>query len=285
MSNTLTCYSCHSKPCRQTKDGTFDICQYGVSFLNNNGNFETREPSIPLSTIAKNLRHEINPILQTIIEQASLLDSKLSIKSIYLDNPLSVIVGSTVILDNFIQMITGVHEFHSTPTNIAQNPFNLKGQIDFYFAVYSIIKEEGRAQNLSLTNIVPDKYFVHQYGDFLKYILVILIDNAWKYSSDQSTINVNVRKNSNKLFDLEIVNKSLKIPDKIDIFELGSKVNPDSKGFGYGLYWLKTLENSYNTIVNSKPEMQLRITHQQQNEDRQFAFQKFTVENINLISV
>jgi hypothetical protein len=283
MSNILTCYNCHSKPCRQTPNGTFDICQYGVSFLNKDGNIETREPKIPLSTIAKNLRHEINPILQAIIEQASLLDPNLSIKTIYLDKPLSVIVGSTVILDNFIQMITGVHEFHSTPTNIAQNKFNLKNQIDFYFTVYSIVKEEGRAQNLRLNNIVTENYIVHQYSDFLKYILVILIDNAWKYSSDQSTITVNLKKNENGLFNLEIVNKSLRIPNKINIFNLGCKVDPESKGFGYGLYWIKTLESSYNTLTNAKIEDQLSVIHEQQVVDIQFAFQKFTVVNINLI--
>lgn len=279
----LTCYNCHSKFCRKTKSGTFDICQYGVSFLNREGQIETREPKIPLSTIAKNLRHEINPILQTIIEQATLVDPYLSVKSIYLDKPLSVIVGSTVILDNFIQMITGVHEFHSTPTNIAQNKFNLKKQVDFYFDVYSIIKEEGRAQNLSLNNIISEDYFVNEYGDFIKYILVILIDNAWKYSSNESTITTNIRRCENGLFNFEIINKSLKIPKENNIFDLGFKVDPESKGFGYGLYWVKTLESSYNTLVLSKVEDQLEITHEQQVTDSQITFQKFTVKNIKLI--
>ena len=47
--------------------------------------FETKEPKIPLSTIAKNLRHEINPILQSIIEQTTILDSNLSTKTIFLN--------------------------------------------------------------------------------------------------------------------------------------------------------------------------------------------------------
>jgi len=283
MSNILTCYNCHSKYCKQTEDGTFDICQYGVSFLNRNGSIETKEPKIPLSTIAKNLRHEINPILQSIIEQTTILDPQLSTKAIYLNNPLSIIIGNTVILDNFIQMITGVHEFHSTPTNISQKEINLKQLIDYYFNVYSIIKEEGRTEHLTLNNIISKEFYLGQYSDFIKYIVVILIDNAWKYSINGSTLTVNMSKSqNNKYYNIEIVNKSLPIPKKLNIFDLGAKANENSKGFGYGLYWIKTLENSYNTLVDSKDENRLRINHTQMANSNNQAFQKFTIENINL---
>ena len=167
MSNILTCHNCQAKPCKKTENDTFDICQYGVSFVNRNGFVETKEPKIPLSTIAKNLRHEINPILQSIIEQTTNLDCNLSTKTIFLNNPLSVIIGNTVILDNFIQMITGVHEFHSTPSNISQKAFKLKDLINYYFTVYSIIKEEGRTEKLSINNLIDEKYLVEKYSDFI----------------------------------------------------------------------------------------------------------------------
>ena len=179
---------------KQTEENTFDICQYGVSFVNRNGYIETKEPKIPLSTIAKNLRHEINPILQSIIEQATILDPKLSTKTIFLNNPLSIIIGNTVILDNFIQMITGVHEFHSTPSNISQKPFNLKEIIDFYFNIYSIVKEEGRTENLKINNLITENFYVDKFSDFIKYIIVILIDNSWKYSNNNSVLTVNLIK-------------------------------------------------------------------------------------------
>lgn len=282
MSNILTCHNCQAKPCRQTEDNTFDICQYGVSFVNRNGQVETKEPKIPLSTIAKNLRHEINPILQSIIEQTTILDSNLSTKTIFLDRPLSIIIGNTVILDNFIQMITGVHEFHSTPSNISQKSYKLRDMISYYFTVYSIIKEEGRTEKLSINNLIDEKYFVEKYSDFIKYILVILIDNAWKYSTNNSTLTVNLVKINNDYYNIEIVNQSKKIPNGLNIFDMGIKVDENSKGFGYGLYWIKTLENSYNTLFENNNDIKLEIVHEQILSKTNLSFQKFTIKNINL---
>ena len=228
------------------------------------------------------MRHEINPILQSIIEQTTILDSNLSTKTIFLNNPLSIIIGNTVILDNFIQMITGVHEFHSTPSNISQKAFKLKDIINYYFTVYSIIKEEGRSEKLTINNLINEKYYVEKYSDFIKYILVILIDNAWKYSIINSTLTVNLINIGNEFYNLEIVNQSKKIPSKLNIFEMGTKADENSKGFGYGLYWIKTLENSYNTLLESNEENKLEIVHNQIESKTNLSFQKFTIKNINL---
>lgn len=282
MSDILTCYNCHSKSCKSTEDNTFDICQYGVSFINRNGRIETKEPKIPLSTIAKNLRHEINPILQSIIEQTTILDPSLSTKTIYLNKPLSIIIGNTVILDNFIQMITGVHEFHSTPSNISQKTINLKSVIDFYFKVYSIIKEEGRTVGLTINNSINEKFFVYKCSDFIKYIIVILIDNAWKYSLNNSTLTINIIHIKDCIYNVEIINQSKKIPKDLNLFEMGVKVDETSKGFGYGLYWIKTLENSYNTLVENETEEKLKITHTQLESTNTNTYQKFTIHNLNL---
>lgn len=282
MSNTLTCHNCHSKQCKITEDNTFDICQYGVSFINRNGNIETKEPKIPLSTIAKNLRHEINPILQSIIEQTTILDPTLSTKAIFLNKPLSVIIGNTIILDNFIQMITGVHEFHSTPSNISQKQINLKNVIDFYFNVYSIVKEAGRSERLTMNNLISEKFYVNKYSDFIKYIVVILIDNAWKYSLNNSTLTINITHTKGEFYNIEIVNQSKKIPENLNLFEMGTKVNENSKGFGYGLYWIKTLENSYNTLAENIPEERLKISHTQISPKSNNSFQKFIIENLIL---
>ena len=264
MASTLTCFNCYSKVCEKTPEGTFDICQYGISFLKRNSKIEVKEPKVPISTIAKNLRHEINPILQLIIEQTTILDPNLSTKKIYLDNLLSVIIGSTVILDNFIQMITGVHEFHSTPSNITQKKIKLKNLVDTYFNIYGIVKEEGRTKTLYLNNIIPENFYVSKCSDFIQYIVAMFIDNAWKYSENNSTFVVNINKNNTGLYTMEFVNKSKKLPSDIDIFELGSKADEFSKGFGYGLYWIKTLENSYNNIIPHTSETIFKINHEQQ---------------------
>lgn len=282
MSNILTCHNCQSKPCKTSEEGTFDICQYGVSFIKRNGYIETKEPKIPLSTIAKNLRHEINPILQSIIEQTTILDPHLSTKTISIKNPLSVIIGNTVILDNFIQMITGVHEFHSTPSNISQKAFKLKDNINYYFTIYSVLKEEGRTEKLTINNLINEKYIVEKYSDFIKYILVILIDNAWKYSINNSTLTVNLIPVSDEYYNLDIVNQSRKISKNLNLFEMGTKADENSKGFGWGLYWIKTLENSYNALSENNEHYKLEIIHEQIETRTNISFQKFTIKNINL---
>jgi hypothetical protein len=146
MKDPLICLSCASKPCQNTEVGTFDICKYGIAFCKRDDFVEKKEHLIQLSNISRNLRHEINPILQTIIEQTTKLDLTLSVKEIDLEKPLSIIIGSTVILDNFIQMITGVHEFHATTTDISKKKIKLKDIIDYHFAVYAILKEEARTK-------------------------------------------------------------------------------------------------------------------------------------------
>ncbi len=278
--STFTCFNCNSKVCKDTNDGTFEICQYGISFLNRKGNIEVREPKIPLSTIAKNLRHEINPILQTIIQQVSIIDPTLSTKKIELQKPLSKIIGSTVILDLFIQMITGVHEFHSVPSTSSKKIY-LHHLINNFYDIYSIIEEEGRTNNLQINNLIPKDLIITKNSDFIQYMVSILIDNAWKYSLNNSTLTINYKRISDKNISISFNNKSKTIPEYLNIFEMGTKVEKDSKGFGYGLNWIKDLEVNYNTSLNINKEKFI-ITHKQLTPEKDFSFQSFELNNIKI---
>lgn len=285
MIKTVTCISCLSKECAKSKEGTFDICQYGISYLNRNDKIETKEPKVPLSTIAKNLRHEINPILQLIIQQVTQIDPTLSTKIIELDKPLSVVISSTVILDNFIQMITGVHEFHSLPNNISNKNINLNSLITTYFKMYSIIKENGRTKNLDLNNLVSNDIYVSACSDFIKYLIAILIDNAWKYSIDDSKLTVNLNLIEKNRYNLKFTNKSKLIPKYFNPFIMGSKLDESSKGFGYGLNWAKTLEANYNSLMQFETGKEFEITHRQIHANDSLnkeGFQEFTLSNLIL---
>lgn len=282
MEKAFTCISCTQKPCRRSEPGTFDICPYGVSFLNTEGNIETKEPKVPLSTIAKNLRHEINPILQAIIQQAVKLDDSLTTKEIDLSNPLSVIVGSTVILDNFIQMITGVHEFHSSPSQKTNRRVSLKYLVEHYFTLYNIVQEEGRANDLNLVNNISEKYYIDECSDFVEYIIAILVDNAWKYSENNSTLNVNLKTAGLEKPKLIFTNVSKPIPEGINIFNSGTKADKFSKGFGYGLGWAKDLESNYNALVENDNPFQ--ITHEQARSGTPGLFyQNFELRNLKIL--
>ena len=282
---TFTCFICSSRDCEKSEEGAFEICRYGISYIKREGKIIAKEPKVPLSTIAKNLRHEINPILQLIIQQATKLDPSLSTRYINLKNPLSIIVGSTVILDNFIQMITGVHEFHSMPNSSSNRKINLRDLVTTYFNMYSIVKEEGRSTNLELNNLISENTYVSVNSDFVKYLVAILIDNAWKHSIDGSKLTISIVKVSDNTFNLKFVNKSVVIPKNFDLFDMGSKLDESTKGFGYGLNWSKTLESSYNSILNLNGDNAFNISHKQikANDDSgNEAFQEFSLNNIIL---
>ncbi|MEX2410760.1 MAG: hypothetical protein WD607_05190 [Candidatus Paceibacterota bacterium] len=279
----ITCITCTSKFCEKTKPGTFDICQYGISFLNRKGKIEVKEPRVPLATIARNLRHEINPILQSIIQQVSLIDPNLSTRKIDKSKPLSLVIGSTVIIDNFIQMITGVHEFHSTPSSLSAKKTNLKLLINNYFDIYGIIKESGRAKGLMLSNFLSDNLYITDLSDFIKYIVAVLIDNIWKYSIDHSRVTININRKVSGKYKLVIQNKSNTIPKNIDLFQMGSKVDKNTKGFGYGLFWVKTLENSYNELKNSREVDDFKVMHNQILRPDGYAMQQFIIDNIDVV--
>ncbi len=282
---TFTCFICSSKDCEKSPEGTFDICRYGISYIKRDNKIIAKEPKVPLSSIAKNLRHEINPILQLIIQQATKLDPTLSTRVINLDKPLSLIVGSTVILDNFIQMITGVHEFHSLPNSSSNRKINLKNLVSTYFDMYSIIKEDGRTRNLELNNLISEDTYVVENSDFVKYLVAILIDNAWKHSVDDSVLTVSLNNISPAKFNLKFVNKSILIPKNFDLFDMGSKLDESTKGFGYGLNWSKTLESSYNSMLHLDGDNAFKISHKQIKsnvQERNEAFQEFSLYNIIL---
>jgi hypothetical protein len=293
------CLGCFSRDCENSLSGTFDVCKYGIAFFNNGVKIDRKEPLLPIAKISKNLRHEINPVLQTIIDQVTQLNPKLSTKEIDINDPLSVVIGATVILDIFIQMITGVNEFHysSEPISQLRKVFNVHNLVENYYNIYSILKEKERSKNLKLVNLVNKQLTINVCADFINYIIAVLIDNAWKYSTETSVLNVsssNVKERLStdshngtykkiKTVDLILTNHSLRLPDNLPIYELGAKANSDSKGFGFGLYWAKNLEFHYNDLINELPGEQDRfqILHEQLGaSDPQFAYQKFTLKNV-----
>lgn len=285
MNEPLFCISCSSRPCEKSENSVFEICKYGIAFFNRDGIIEKKEPKISLSNISRNLRHEINPILQTIIEQTTKIDPTLSIKTIDLSNPLSVVIGSTVILDNFIQMITGVHEFHTSPTGVSDKEIRLSDLVNQCYDIYSVLKEEERAGQLKLNNLIPDNYYVSFCSDFVKYILAVLIDNAWKYSIDNSTLTVNINSTDNGRSRIKIVNRSKTFESHLNIFDLGVKASDSSKGFGYGLYWTKLLEFNYNAIahqIEDNDDNKFYISHTQQptTANPGISYQEFSLNNL-----
>lgn len=277
---------CRKKPCEKTTSGTFDICKYGITFYNENGSVRKKSQFEPLVEVAKNLRHELNPILQVIVEEAGKIDSTISRKHIDVDNPASKIFAATIIIDHYIQMISGVNEFHINPEGFhgKQNKINLNQTLKNYFYLHSIVKERGRAKNLKITvNEVADNLDISIGSEFIEFIISILMDNVRKYSVDDTQIKILVNFNDNeRIIDLSITNHSKPINSEIDIFQLGVKADPKSKGFGYGLCWANNLIYYYNQMFNENfdENKKLKLIHTQEILNEYEAIQTFKLYNL-----
>ena len=277
---------CQNKPCEKSIPGTFDICKYGITFYNENGTVRKKSQFEPLVEVAKNLRHELNPILQTIVEEVVKIEPSISRKNIKTDIPAGRIFAATIIIDHYIQMISGVNEFHLVPETFhgKQRDLNLKQSLNTYFRLHSIVKEIGRAKNLSIDlDNVNSNIEITVGSEFIEFIISILMDNIRKYSLSDTQVTVLVETTENsQVINVLLKNYSKPINHEIDIFQLGVKSDPKSKGFGYGLCWANNLIYYYNQIFNERANenKKLHLSHDQVLINEYEAVQTFRISNL-----
>lgn len=280
----MICYTCSSKSCEKTEQLKLDICDYGVAYYNNGNNIEKKEDRITLRDISTNLRHELHKVLQTIIVEANAIDPLLSTRRIDLEKPASRILGATIIIDQFIEMITGVHNFHpdiSNTKNIHKKT-NLFSIVKKYVDIFSLIQNSRRAKDLEFNIEIDGKIVSSLSSNIIEYIVSILVDNVWKYSVEATKVNISLVQTTDLLVELQIKNISNIINDVESIFEKGYQGKKESEGFGYGLYWLQLLVNYYNRTgeENEIVDSPLIVEHRQNILDENVAEQTFIIRNI-----
>ncbi|ENO1896856.1 sensor histidine kinase [Vibrio vulnificus] len=275
------CIRCASKDCEKSEIDTFDFCQYGVAFYNTGSVIKKKEESVTLRHISHNLRHELHKVLQTIVAEASRIDPTVSTKVVELDKPASKIVGATVIIDQFIEMIAGVNEFHPSShysANLDKKTSLLK-ILDKYSKVFSLIVNTRRSKNLNFYFDVHKETKITFASHIIEYIISIMMDNIWKYSIDSSTATISAVRNKNDDVTLMFTNISKPIIDSKAIFEKGFQSNSESEGFGYGLYWAQVLTQHYNVLSKRTSDI-LELVHEQQILDGDKAKQIFIIRNL-----
>ncbi len=198
-----------------------------------------------------------------------------------LTNPASKILGTTIIIDNFIQMIAGVNEFHPLDYSEQQQleKKNIGEVIEKYFVVHSIIRNPRRAVNLKLILKIEKHIYVSFCGDIFEYLVSILADNIWKYSLSNTSVEVEAVSINDELITLKFKNVSTYIPDDIRIFGKGTKVNKESEGYGYGLFWANILIDHYNRM-SLKEEKLLELNHTQKHLNGDLWKQDFSLCNL-----
>lgn len=283
MELPATCIRCRAKPCERSTSGTLAICDYDIAYYNDGGVIIRAESAVPMRMVCTNLRHEVHHILNLIVEQATIIQPNLSSRRIDLDDPASRILAATTIIDLFIQMLTGVYEFHPT---YGGEQLSLRRSlaeiVHKYFAVYSVLKGIRRASDLKLRlGFDPNLKVSHSSGVY-EYLTAILLDNAWKYATANTTVAVDVQEKANGLADVSFSNLSDPIPATLNVFAKGCKGDVDAEGFGYGLYWATILADYYNRQVDRTKDL-LELRHSQEHREEGLALQTFTICNADVV--
>lgn len=281
MSIPEACLTCAKKSCEQSQEESLEICEYQVAFYKTKNVILKKEALVPLRYVSYNLRHELNRYLNAIVEEAMKIDNNITSRIINLDNPASKILGTTLIIDNLIQMITGVNEFHPTdfPGGNVSKKRHIKEIIQKYFAIHSIIKNPRRAENLELIMKIDEDINISFCLDVFEYLVSILMDNIWKYSANKTKIEVTAIRKNKEFADIIFRNISAFIPNDIDIFSKGGKIDKESEGFGYGLYWAGILIYHYNRLSSKEKDI-LKISHDQERIDKDLWMQEFSLNNL-----
>jgi len=277
-----TCLKCNIRSCKSTKATTLDICEYNVAHYNDGKNILKKEALTPLRFIARNLRHEINPILMKIVRELNELDPYLSSEALDLTSPPGRIYATTIILDHFIQMMTGVYEFKASEkiVNTLYTTKSLDSILRKWFVLFSILRSS--ENGVLSTNIgIKKSISISFASDIIEYIFSILMDNVWKFATNNSEVVIEGTAVDENLYDVTIINKSTPIDNNINIFARGTKNNPETRGFGFGLFWLTILIDHYNKVGQfySTP---LSVDHQQSLHQNGTADQLFAIRNIRI---
>jgi K+-sensing histidine kinase KdpD len=282
------CHTCRSKTCINSIPGIVDVCQYGVAYYNVNGQWDSfvkNSTLVPLRHLSRNLRHEINRVIALIQTQANIINPMMTKVSLDFDNPADRIYACTLMIDYFIKMIAGVHEFHPSRLELQKTQYNLEELVKKLYNTYGLIKNISRQRNLSLELDGCEQVNIGFLPGLLESVIAAIIDNAWKYSVDDSTLKVTVENIEKNLVNVSFSNKSFILPDDLQIFNLGVKAKEDGEGFGYGLYWASILMDHYNhnKFYDKDRKHMSEIEHTQIPIDDKLATHIFKIRNIATI--
>ncbi|MEK9507679.1 hypothetical protein WI460_05655 [Gemmatimonadota bacterium Y43] len=278
-----TCIPCRQRPCESESAIGMDLCPYGIVYRRDpDGRIVRAEPTVPVRHLAGNLRHEINPLLAFIMNEANRLDPTATTRAIDAGDPVGRILGATLILDDTIQMISGVHEMHLlVEPRSARDSIVLQRIVRNRFEIYSLLEGAGRSKRLVLEERSRNEMSLSFGVPIIEYVIAVLLDNVWKFSLADTPVTVVVSNRGGGLAQLRIQNVGQPIPESLDPFGLGNKADATSRGFGYGLYWARLLVDRYNAALDDDgPPLALEREEIIQRSVR--AIHSFSLENIRV---
>jgi hypothetical protein len=282
MPESTICLTCGTKICGEAKPGKLGVCDRFVAYYNDGESLKKCETDFPHRHIVENLRHSLDPILALMMEQLVALDPSISPNTIDTGKPLHKILASIVILDQFVAMLSGADGLHPKLAEAGHGDcHSLKGMLEKYFALHSVIHTHGRLGPLNLTLDVPDEVLLHRYPKIYESIISVLLDNIWRHSLPDSEVIARLDIPHRGTGTLTVTSLSKPIPIYCDLFSKGGKAYSQSDGFDFGLYWATILKNYYNALCH-KGDHPLQLTHSQRMLSERAAVQEFCLSNMDL---
>ena len=132
---------------------------------------------------------------------------------------------------------------------------------DVFKEVYEMINYIANSKNIDLSyNFEDDKVCVEAYGDYIKQLLLNLIDNAIKYTPEGGKVVVNQFTKNNEIV-IEVIDNGVGIPkeDQSKIFQRFYRVDNarcrSVGGTGLGLAITKHIVNSLKGTISVESEL------------------------------
>lgn len=280
------CLICQLKKCELADIWNLDICEYGISYVNDGEAIQRVTASGTLRHLSQNIRHELNKVLQLIVAEACCIDPSISLNEINKNSPASKIVAAALIIDNFVSMISGVNDFHLDTLGTAGGPngIGLLKLIQKHWDIFSLIKSAHRAGSLRLELEISESARITFGLPLIEYMIAVFIDNAYKHAIDGSVLNISCIIHNENLCDLIFTNYSAPINNPEKIFQKGYQEKIASDGFGFGLFWARILSVHYNQMLRIDGENSLSINHEQSyySQDSEIMKQSFSIKNIRV---
>lgn len=170
---------------------------------------------------------------------------------------LSIIAEESERMKELVKNLLDLVRIDETTFTVSKEPFLAR---PFFENVCKLVRPSYEMKSIKLNLLCEDNFQVYADPIRLEQILLNLLDNARKYSNDQSEVTLKVQKNSDKTI-ISVIDKGIGIPaDEIEfIFEKLYRVEKSRSrlfgGSGIGLAVVKELVEAHAGTIEVKSRL------------------------------
>lgn len=211
--------------------------------------------------LSQNMAHELRTPLSKLQISLGLLAQELPQASL---TSLQEIIEYAQIgaeeLEDIIEDLLLINKLENSEVQISRPPIGLDSTIE---NVWYQLQKKYSDKRLTIQRNIPGNLFFYINRDHILKILRTLIDNACKFSSEQSQISLMALPLADSGGELYIQNRGLSIPPDSQerifekFFQADMSTTRPRDGLGIGLYIARLIAQTYNgdvTLIHSSPD-------------------------------